>query len=43
MANVLIEAGAKIMDRDDLGKTPLDYAESSEIVKLLKDAGAKEL
>jgi len=43
MANVLIKAGAKIMDRDDLGKTPLDYAESADMVKLLKSAGAKEL
>ena len=43
MTNLLIEAGAKIMDRDDFGKTPLDYAESAEMIKLLKSHGAKEL
>lgn len=41
-ANMLIEAGSKIMPRDDKGKTPLDYAESAEMIKLLKDHGAKE-
>jgi ankyrin repeat protein len=41
-AKKLIEAGAKIMDRDGEGKTPLDYAKSAEMIKLLKDAGAKE-
>jgi ankyrin repeat protein len=41
-AKKLIEAGAKIMDKDKEGKTPLDYAESAEMIKLLKDAGAKE-
>jgi ankyrin repeat protein len=43
IANVLIEAGAKIMDKDDSGKTPLDYAESAEMIKLLKSHGAKEI
>jgi ankyrin repeat protein len=41
-AKILIEAGAKIMPRDNKGKTPLDYAESGEMIKLLKDRGAKE-
>ncbi|NQU75698.1 MAG: ankyrin repeat domain-containing protein [Planctomycetes bacterium] len=42
LAKKLIEAGTKLMDRDDSGKTPLDYAESAEMIKLLKSAGAKE-
>lgn len=42
-AQILIKSGAKLMDKDDKGKTPLDYAESAEMIKLLKDAGAKEL
>jgi ankyrin repeat protein len=41
-AKMLIEAGAKIMPRDNKGKTPLDYAESGEMIKLLKAHGAKE-
>ena len=41
-AKMLIEAGSKIMPKDDKGKTPLDYAESAEMIKLLKDHGAKE-
>lgn len=41
-AQILIEAGAKIMDRDKDGRTPLDYAESAEMIKLLKKHGAKE-
>ena len=41
-AKMLIEAGSKIMSRDDKGKTPLDYAESAEMIKLLKAHGAKE-
>jgi len=41
-ATKLIEAGAKVMPHDDEGKTPLDYAESAEMIKLLKDHGAKE-
>ena len=35
-AKILIEAGSKIMPKDDKGKTPLDYAESAEMIKLLK-------
>ncbi len=41
-AQMLIDAGCKIMPKDDKGKTPLDYAESAEMIKLLKDHGAKE-
>ncbi|MGA1979170.1 MAG: ankyrin repeat domain-containing protein [Sedimentisphaerales bacterium] len=41
-AEMLIKEGSKIMDRDDSGKTPLDYAESAEMIKLLKSHGAEE-
>jgi len=41
-AEMLIKEGAKIADKDDTGKTPLDYAESGEMIKLLKSHGAKE-
>lgn len=41
-AEMLIEAGCKMMDRDKDGKTPLDYAESAEMIELLKSHGAKE-
>jgi len=41
-AKMLIETGAKLIDRDKDGKTPLDYAESEEMIKLLKSHGAKE-
>ncbi len=41
-ATMLIKAGSKIMPRDNKGKTPLDYAESAEMIKLLKAHGAKE-
>jgi len=41
-AQILIDAGCKIMPHDNKGKTPLDYAESAEMIKLLKDHGAKE-
>ena len=39
---MLLEAGAKVMPKDDDAKTPLDYAESADIIKLLKSYGAKE-
>ena len=39
---ILLEAGAKVMPRDADNKTPLDYAESAEVIKLLKSYGAKE-
>jgi ankyrin repeat protein len=41
-ARLLIQSGAKIMPRDQSGKTPLDLAESSEMIKLLKQNGATE-
>ena len=41
-AMLLLEAGAKVMPRDEDGKTPLDYAEAGEVIRLLKSAGAKE-
>ena len=41
-AQMLIDAGCKISPTDRKGKTPLDYAESAEMIKLLKDHGAKE-
>lgn len=41
-AKMLIDAGCKLMDKDKYGKTPLDYAESAEMIKLLKSHGAKE-
>jgi len=39
---ILLKAGAKVMARDSTGKTPLDYAESGAVIKLLKSYGAKE-
>jgi ankyrin repeat protein len=41
-AYILIKAGSKIMPKDNLGKTPLDYAESSEMIRFLKENGATE-
>jgi ankyrin repeat protein len=41
-AQLLIDAGCKIMPKDNKGKAPLDYAESAEMIKLLKAHGAKE-
>jgi ankyrin repeat protein len=41
-AEILIREGAKIMPRDRTGKTPLDYAESAEMIRLLKSHGAVE-
>ena len=41
-AQMLIDAGCKISPTDRKGKTPLDYAESAEMIRLLKDHGAKE-
>jgi len=38
----LLKAGAKVMPRDEDGKTPLDLAESSAMIELLKSRGAKE-
>jgi hypothetical protein len=39
---MLIKAGAKLMDKDKDGKTPLDYAESGDMIRLLKAHRAKE-
>jgi ankyrin repeat protein len=41
-ARLLLESGAKVMPKDNEGKTPLDYAESAEMIRLLKEHGAKE-
>ena len=41
-AEILIQGGAKVMPRDMQGKTPLDYAESAAMIKLLKANGATE-
>jgi ankyrin repeat protein len=41
-ATMLLEEECKVNDKDNSGKTPLDYAESAEMIKLLKDHGAKE-
>jgi len=41
-ATVLLKEGAKVMAKDSDGKTPLDYAESGPVIKLLKAYGARE-
>lgn len=41
-AQLLLKAGAKVMPRDARGNTPLDLAESGEMIKLLKSHGATE-
>jgi cytohesin len=41
-AILLLKAGAKVMPRDEDGKTPLDLAESSAMIELLKAHGARE-
>jgi ankyrin repeat protein len=41
-AQLLLNNNAKVMPRDGKGNTPLDYAKSGEMIKLLKDHGAKE-
>jgi ankyrin repeat protein len=41
-AEVLIKEGARIMQRTNDGKTPLDLAESAAMIRLLKDNGAVE-
>ena len=41
-AKLLLKSGSKVMPIDKSGKTPLDYAESAEMIKLLKEHGAKE-
>jgi hypothetical protein len=42
LAEILIKEGAKIKPKDRTGKTPLDYAESGSMIKLLKQNGATE-
>ena len=42
VAELLIAAGARVMPRDAQGRTPLDYAESAEMIRLLKARGASE-
>jgi len=39
-AQLLIESEAKILDRDKNNRTPLDYAESAQMIQLLKKHGA---
>jgi len=41
-AEILLKNGARIMAKDKFDKRPLDYAESGEMIKLLKKYGAKE-
>jgi len=41
-AELLLLNHSKIMSKDDAGKTPLDYAESGEMIQLLKKYGARE-
>ena len=43
VARVLLDEGAKVMPQDVSGKRPLDYAESGEMIKLLKEYGAQEI
>ena len=39
-AQLLLELDAKVNPKDNSGKTPFDYAESREMVVLLKEHGA---
>jgi len=41
-AELLLEGGADIRIKNSDGKTPLDYAKSTEMIELLKSHGAKE-
>lgn len=41
-AQLLLKNGAKVMPRDESGRTPLDFAESGDMIKLLKRYGATE-
>lgn len=41
-AKILLREGAKVMPKDTSGKTPLDYAQSAAMIKLLKQNGATE-
>jgi ankyrin repeat protein len=42
-AEVLLDYSAKVMSEDVNGKTPLDYAKSTAMIRLLKKHGAKEV
>lgn len=42
-AHLFLMKGSKVMPRDNEGKAPLDYAESAEMIKLLKEYGAREI
>jgi ankyrin repeat protein len=42
-AKLLLESGAKVIPMDDYHKTPLDIAESGEMIQLLKKYQVKEL
>jgi ankyrin repeat protein len=42
-AKLLLESGAKVIPTDDYHKTPLDIAESGEMIQLLKKYQGKEL
>lgn len=41
-ARLLLDSGSTVMPRDEKGRTPLDMAESSAMIKLLKQHGATE-
>ena len=41
-AELLLSNHSKVMSKDNTGKTPLDYAESGEMIQLLKKYGARE-
>jgi len=42
-AKLFLKRGALVMPKDRKGNTPLDYAESAKMIKLLKKHGAKEI
>ncbi len=41
-AQLLLSSGSKVVPKDKMGKTPLSYAQSAEMIKLLKNHGAME-
>ena len=42
-AGLLLESGAEVMQKDFDGKTPLDFAKSREMKRILKEHGAVEI
>lgn len=42
-AKLLIKKGAKVYDKDDNGKMPIDYAQSSQMINLLKENNKENL